>query len=263
MPSTPALQVRSSPPQSLGEGTPRAPCRQVGLYHQACALGGCAPDHVIAVVVSCWGPCVDLGTTAVASACSLCQDRVSPSCQDCVSPPQACAIREHRWRHIDHPLFECRGVPSLGGSLAATLLRAVILRPCSGLDPARAVLLATFPPDRTPAVAATACIVPFLLEPAAAPGRQPPQRMKVQRLALGGVYFCLVCRRRRAPACLRPHACWRTSAFLLGRPSTCGCSAACRSVLCVVRRCSLRLILFGTCPPLCAGALCLMPAWVW
>ena len=34
-------------------------------------------------------------------------------------------------------------------------------------------------------------------------------------------------------------------------------------VLCLPRRCFLRLLLFCTCPPLCAGALWPMPAWVW
>ena len=39
---------------------------------------------------------------------------------------------------------------------------------------ASAVLLAAFPSDRTPVVAATACLVPFPLDPAAALGRSPP-----------------------------------------------------------------------------------------
>ena len=34
-------------------------------------------------------------------------------------------------------------------------------------------------------------------------------------------------------------------------------------VLCLPRHCSLRLLLFCTCPPLCAVALWPMPAWVW
>ena len=51
-------------------------------------------------------------------------------------------------------------------------------------------------------------------------------------------------------------------AFLLGRPSIRGCSAY-GLVLCLPRRCSLRLLLSCTCPPLCAGALWPMPAWVW
>ena len=73
---------------------------------------------------------------------------------------------------------------------------------------------------------------------------------------------CLVCRLRRAPGCLRPRARWRTSAFFFGRPSTRGCSA-CGSALHLLRHFSLRLLLFCTRPPLCAGALWPMPAWVW
>ena len=56
--------------------------------------------------------------------------------------------------------------------------------------------------------------------------------------------------------------CWPAFAFLLGRPSIRGCSAY-GLVLCLPRPCSLRLLLFCTCPPLCAGALGPMPAWVW
>ena len=51
-------------------------------------------------------------------------------------------------------------------------------------------------------------------------------------------------------------------AFLLGRPSIRGCFAY-GLVLCLRRRCFLRLLLFCTCPPLRTGALWPMPAWVW
>ena len=60
----------------------------------------------------------------------------------------------------------------LGGSLAFTLLRDDLFRPSS--DHARAVLLATYPSDRTYAVPATACIFPLPLGPAAAQGQHPP-----------------------------------------------------------------------------------------
>ena len=66
-------------------------------------------------------------------------------------------------------------------------------------------------------------------------------------------YSCLVCRLRRALGCLHLRQCCRAFTFLLGRPSTHGCSV-CGSVLCLPRRCSLRLLLFCTCPPLCTGA---------
>ena len=90
-----------------------------------------------------------------------------PSCPDFGSAPQAWAIREHKWCHIVHLLFGCRGIPGLGGSLAVTLLRDYLFKAGSGSDHARAVLLSTFPSNRTPAVAAPACMVPFLLHSAA------------------------------------------------------------------------------------------------
>ena len=93
-------------------------------------------------------------------------------------------IREHGWRHIEHLLFEWPGISGLGGSLAVAFLRDDLFRACSGADHAKALLLAAFPSDRTPVVAATARLVPFLLEPAAALGRLPPWRMKLQCLAL-------------------------------------------------------------------------------
>ena len=49
---------------------------------------------------------------------------------------------------------------------------------------------------------------------------------------------------------------------VLGRPSIRGCFAY-GLVLCLRPRCFLRLLLFCTCPLLCAGALWPMPAWVW
>ena len=44
---------------------------------------------------------------------------------------------------------------------------------CFVSDHASAVLLAAFPSDHTPGVAATDCLVPFFLDPAAALGRLP------------------------------------------------------------------------------------------
>ena len=43
-------------------------------------------------------------------------------------------------------------------------------------------LLAAFPTSRIPVVAATACVVPFLLDPAAALGRMSPWHMKLRWL---------------------------------------------------------------------------------
>ena len=109
-----------------------------------------------------------------ADACSLCQDRVFPLCPDLGSAPRAHADREHRWRHIEHLLFAWPGILGTGGALAVTLLRVDLLKACFGSEHAPAVMLAAFPSDRTPVVAATACLVPFLLDPAAALGRPPP-----------------------------------------------------------------------------------------
>ena len=105
---------------------------------------------------------VDFGTTAVAAVCSLSQERDLPSCLDFGSALRARAIREHRWRHIDHLLFECLDISGLGASLEVTLPRDDLLRKCSGSDLAKAVLLAVFPSDCTPVhtvVEATACLV--------------------------------------------------------------------------------------------------------
>ena len=122
----------------------------------------------------------DYGATAAAYACSLCQERVFPSSPDFGSGPRAHADREHRWHHIEHLLFECPGILGTGGTLEVTLLRDDLFKACFGSDHASALLLAAFPSDRTPVVAATACLVPFLLDPAAALGRPPLWRMKLQ-----------------------------------------------------------------------------------
>ena len=73
----------------------------------------------------------------------LCQDPVSPSCPDFGSAPRAHADREHRWRHVEHLLFDCPGISGLGGSLAVNLLRDDLFRACSGSDHATAVFFAT------------------------------------------------------------------------------------------------------------------------
>ena len=123
------------------------------------------------------------GATDLASVCSLCQERVSPSCPGFGSAPRAHADREHRLRHIEHPLFECPGILGPGGPLAVKLLRDDLFSACSGSDHASAVLLATFPSDRTPVAAATACPVPP--RPCCCTGTSPPPwRMKLQCVAL-------------------------------------------------------------------------------
>ena len=118
--------------------------------------------------------CLDFGVTAVVAACSLCHDHVFPLCPDFGSAPRAQAAREHRWRHIEHLLFECRCISGLDGSVALAFLGDDLFRVCSGSDHEEAVLLAAFPTSRIPVVAATACVVPFLIDPAAALGRMSP-----------------------------------------------------------------------------------------
>ena len=100
------------------------------------------------------------------------------------SAPRAQAAREHRWRHIEHLLFECQCIPGLDGSVAPALLRCDLFRVCSGWDNAEAVLLAAFLTSRIPVVAATACVVPFVLDPATALGRMFPWHMKLRCLDL-------------------------------------------------------------------------------
>ena len=133
--------------------------------------------------------CLELGVTAVAAACSLCHAHVFPSCPDFGSAPTAQAAREHRWRHIEHLLCECQCIPGLDSSAALTLLRDDLCRVCSWSDHAEAVLLAAFPASRIPVVAAAACVVPFLLDPAAALGRVSPWHMKLQCLDLVAAFL--------------------------------------------------------------------------
>ena len=151
--------------------------------------------------------CLDFGVTAVAAACSLCHDHVFPLCPDFDFAPRAQAAREHRRRHIEHLLFESQCIPDLDGSVALALLRDDLFRVCSGSDHAEAVLLAAFPTSRIPVVAATACVVPFLVDPAAALGRMSPWHMKLRCLDLVEASF-LGCRLRCAPASPWPRLCW-------------------------------------------------------
>ena len=131
---------------------------------------------------------------------------------------------------------------------------------CSGSDHAEAVLLAAFPTSRIPVVAATACVVPFLLDPAAALGRMLPWHMKLQCLGLVAAFLVgvssAVCTRQPPTASMLAH--FRLPACPL---SVRGCSAYGSGP--ILPRCAcLCLILFCTCPPLCTGVLWPMAAWV-
>ena len=136
---------------------------------------------------------------------------------------ESSAAREHRWRHIEHLLFECQSIPGLDSSVALALLRDDLVRVCSGSEHAEAVLLAAFPSSRIPVVAATARVVPFLLDPAAALGRMSPWHMKLQCLDLVAAFLLgvssAVCTRQPPTASLlarfRLHAWPSVRAWLL------------------------------------------------
>ena len=96
------------------------------------------------------------------------------------SAPRAQAAREHRWRHIEHLLFDCQCIPGLDSNVALALLRDDLFRVCSGSDHTEAVLLAAFPTNPVPVVAGTACVVPFLLDAAAALARMSSWHMELK-----------------------------------------------------------------------------------
>ena len=75
-------------------------------------------------------------------------------------------------------------MPGLDSFDALTLLRDDLFRVCSGSEHPEALLLGAFPSSHIPVVAATACVVPFLLDPAAALGRMSPWNMRLQCLDL-------------------------------------------------------------------------------
>ena len=72
--------------------------------------------------------------------------------------------------------------PTVDRPAAITLRRDDLFRVCSGSDHAEAAVLAAFLTSRIPAVAAMACVVPFLHDPAAALVRMPPWHVKLQCL---------------------------------------------------------------------------------
>ena len=80
---------------------------------------------------------------------------------------------------------------------------------CSGADHAEATLLAAFPTSCIPVVAATACVVPFLLGIAAALGRMSPWHMKLQCLDLVAAFLLgvssVVCTRQPPTASVLAH----------------------------------------------------------
>ena len=134
----------------------RNPTASDHLWHPAAgSVYTSAPSAVVHLIMSLrpshlvGDHLFDIGATAAVYACSLCQERVFPSCPDVESAPRAHADREHRWRHIEHLLFECPGIWGTGGTLAVTLLRDDLFKACFGSEHASAVLLAAFPSDPT------------------------------------------------------------------------------------------------------------------
>ena len=75
------------------------------------------------------------------------------------------------------PVHLCPGILGLGGTLPVYLPRDDFFRAQSGSDHSNSVLFARFLSNRTPVVACTACLVTFLLDPAAALVHHPPWRM--------------------------------------------------------------------------------------
>ena len=85
----------------------RNPTARDHLWHPAArSVYNNAPSAVVHLIMSLRPShqiedhLFDYGATAAVCACSLCQERVFPSCPDFGSAPRAHADREHRWRHI-------------------------------------------------------------------------------------------------------------------------------------------------------------------
>ena len=120
-------------------------------------------------------------------------------------------------------------------------------------------LLAAFPTSRIPVVAATVCVVPFLLDPAAALGRVSPWHMKLRCLDLVAAFLLgvssVVCT-RQPPGCvcvgtLFP-ACLVLRPCVVAPPTNCvrfcpGALACGRSCFAHVRPCAQGRC--GRCPP--------------
>lgn len=133
--------------------------------------GSCpAPDHTSAAATP----------KHVDSRCEGHVLRSSPPVPDFGSAPIAPAPREHThggtwkvWCCSPHA-FQAWVPAGLGTSMAVTILWGDLFRECARYAPAEPLLLAASSSDRVPVVAATDCLVPFLLQPAAALGRRPP-----------------------------------------------------------------------------------------
>ena len=164
-------------------------------------------------------------------------------------------LRPNRCRTDWHDV--CR-VGRLRAYPADTILRDDHFRACSASDYVKAVLLATVQSNRTP-VAATACLVPFILYPAAAIGRHPAVAHK---FAMSGSFcstlaWCVACG-VHPPASVRFHVGKPLPSWLVVLPlvvappadrfriypgaASCACSCFAHVRSCAQGRC-------GRCPP--------------
>ena len=169
--------------------------------------------------------------------------------------------------------LNARARVSLGSSIASAVVRDDLAGACSKSDNAKAVLLEPFPCDCISVVAAAACLVLFLLDPAAL-GRHAPWRMKLQSLALVAAFVLgvssAVCTCQApfvphhsfvpSPACFKFESRDSQTPKLVLRPLV----VAPPMVRFILPRCTcLRLLMLCTCPPLCVGVLWPMPSRVW
>ena len=95
--------------------------------------------------------------------CPLCRRRVYSAAEDFGAAHDI----EHRWRHIEHLLLLCPCVtsPDPPGRMAIAILRRDVLEATCDTPAVRTVVEAAFPSGPPDAAVATACTVPFLLDP--------------------------------------------------------------------------------------------------
>ena len=101
-------------------------------------------------------------------------------------------------------------------AIVRALLRDGLFRACAGFAPAEAVPLAAFACAHASVGAATACLISFLLDTAAAIGQHPPEHMQLQ--CLRAVVTFLQGVPCAAPTSPRPPLHWRAFSFLTRPP---------------------------------------------